>query len=133
MALETNWSAWGGTAATCVLDHGANQINQEAVHFPFGDVYVGEVSFTGRYTIFQTAQSLTMDSNNRVAVTFPNRAGTTNPIFIGGAPALQWGIAYSGTDVGVSSLYNITSTGFTIQFANASTDTLNIEYTAAGF
>ncbi|GAN54889.1 hypothetical protein [Tanticharoenia sakaeratensis] len=132
-ALDTYWAEWGGNAGTCVLDHGANQTNQEAVFYANADITVGEVSYTGRYRVVQTAQNVSMDSNHRVAVTFPTRWGTTNPIFIGGAPHLQWDILGQDTTAGVAYLYDITSTGFTIQFANASTATLGIEYTAEGF
>lgn len=131
-ALDTYWGEWGGTAGTCVLDHGANQINQEAVHYPNSGIYYGEVSTTGRYELLQTAQNVTMDSSNRVAVTFPTRAGTTHPIFIGGAPHLEWNVLGQDTTAGAAYLYDITSTGFVIQFANASSAVLGLEYTAKG-
>ncbi|QEH97265.1 hypothetical protein [Gluconobacter thailandicus] len=132
-AFDSYWGLWGGGVGRCVLDHSGNQMNLEAVHYPNSGIYYGEITPTGRYKILQTDQNITLDSNNRAAVTFPTRAGTTLPVFIGGAPHLDWGVLGKDTSAGSAYLYDITSTGFVIQFEKSSSATMGIEYTAEGF
>ncbi|MBS1067235.1 hypothetical protein [Gluconobacter cerinus] len=122
-SLGTHWGEWGGAAT--VIDPDGTQIDQEAVYYPNGSVWIGGVDETGLYELRLKFLAQVADSNNLIAVTFPTRPASMGggPIFNGGQPqslSVSLFNASANSPAPAWTLYDVTPENLTIELSGTS-------------